>query len=78
MMSAYDPKQTFARSAVTQRPARTQTLDSLVERLRSNWDTTCVIDIGARVVSIACDLFNKLPIGFEDLFIGDIEPNPVW
>ena len=37
-----------------------------IERLRSNWDTTCVIDIGARVVSIACDLFNKLPIGFEE------------
>src|SRR6516225_3142782 len=48
-----------------------------VERLRSNEDTTYVIDVGARVVRIACDLFNKLAIGFEDLVIGDINPNPI-
>jgi hypothetical protein len=33
--------------------------------------------LGARVVSTACDLLNKLAMGFEDLVIGDIKANPV-
>ena len=47
------------------------------ERLRSDENEASVINACARVVSIACDLFNKLAIGFEDLFVGAVKVNTV-
>ena len=47
------------------------------KRLRSDENEASVINACARVVSIACDLFNKLAIGFEDLFVGAVKVNTV-
>jgi hypothetical protein len=47
------------------------------ERLRSDENEASVINACARVVSIACDLFNKLAVGFEDVFVGAVKVNTV-
>jgi hypothetical protein len=47
------------------------------ERLRSDKNEASVINACTRVVSIACDLFNKLAVGLEDLFVGAVKVNTV-
>jgi hypothetical protein len=47
------------------------------ERLRSDENEASVINTCTRVVSIACDLFNKLVIGLKDLFVGAGKANTV-
>ena len=40
------------------------------ERLRSDENEASVVNARTSVVSIACDLLNKLAIRVEDLFVG--------
>ena len=45
------------------------------ERLRSDENEASVIKARTSVVSIACDLLNKLAIRLEDLFVSALEVN---
>jgi hypothetical protein len=45
------------------------------ERFRSDENEASVVNARTRVVSIACDLLNKLAIGLEDLFVSALEVN---
>jgi hypothetical protein len=48
-----------------------------VERLGSDEHSACIIEAAARVVSIACHLFNELAKGLEDFVVGGLEVNTV-
>jgi hypothetical protein len=45
------------------------------ERLGSDENEASVINARTSIVSIACDLLNKLAIGLEDLFVSAFEMN---
>jgi hypothetical protein len=48
-----------------------------IECLRSDEHSACVIGAGTRIVSVACDLFNKLTIGLKDVVVRAVKVNTV-